>query len=355
MATSADEKTEPATPKRRQEARSKGSVAKSQDLNTAMMLLFGFILIYFLGGTMFLSIKDTMCFLLRNPFYENFDVNTLQFLVAEISNKNLKGLLPILGGFMVIGIISSFSQVGFQLSPKALVPDFKKMDPIKGVKNLVSKKSLIKLAMALVKLSIMVLVAYFSIRKDIEPLMELVSMEVEGIFYSATSLIFGLILKITIILLILALFDLMYQRWQFAKDQRMTKHEVKQETKQQQGDPLIKSRIKTVQRQMANKRMMKAVPEADVVVSNPTHYAVALKYDANKMNAPKVVAKGLDLIALKIMGVAREHNVPVVEDRILARILYNTVEIDSEVPPKLYQAVAKILSYVYQLRNVVGK
>jgi flagellar biosynthetic protein FlhB len=147
----------------------------------------------------------------------------------------------------------------------------------------------------------------------------------------------------------------MYQRWQFAKDQRMTKHEVKQETKQQQGDPLIKSRIKTVQRQMANKRMMKAVPEADVVVSNPTHYAVALKYDANKMNAPKVVAKGLDIIALKIMEIAREHNVPVVEDRILARILYNTVEIDGEVPPKLYQAVAKVLSYVYQLRNLVGK
>jgi flagellar biosynthetic protein FlhB len=355
MATSADEKTEPATPKRKQEARSKGSVAKSQDLSTAMMLLFGFILIYFLGGAMFSNIKDTMCFFLGNPFYENFDLNTLQFLVLEISNKNLKGLLPILGGFMVIGIISSFSQVGFKLSPKALVPNFKKMDPIQGIKGLVSKKSLVKLAMALVKLSIMVLVAYFSIRKDMEPLMELVSMEVEGIFYSATSLIFGLILKITIILLILALFDLMYQRWQFAKDQRMTKHEVKQESKQQQGDPLIKSRIKTVQRQMANKRMMKDVPEADVVVSNPTHYAVAIKYDADKMNAPKVVAKGLDLIALKIMEIAREHNVPVVEDRILARILYNTVEIDGEVPPKLYQAVAKVLSYVYQLRNLVGK
>ncbi len=350
-----DEKTEPATSKRKQEARSKGSVAKSQDLNTAMMLLFGFTLIYFLGGAMYSNIKDTMCFFLGNPLYDNFDINTLQFLVAEISNKNLKGLLPILGGFMVIGIISSFSQVGFKLSPKALIPDFKKMDPIKGLKNLVSKKSLVKLAMALVKLSIMVLVAYFAIRKDMEPLMELVSMEVEGIFNSATSLIFGLILKITIILLILALFDLMYQRWQFAKDQRMTKHEVKQETKQQQGDPLIKSRIKTVQRQMANKRMMKAVPEADVVVSNPTHYAVALKYDANKMNAPKVVAKGLDIIALKIMEIAREHNVPVVEDRILARILYNTVEIDGEVPPKLYQAVAKVLSYVYQLRNLVGK
>jgi flagellar biosynthetic protein FlhB len=355
MATSADEKTEPATPKRKQDARSKGSVAKSQDLNTAMMLLFGFLLIYFLGGTMFLSIKDTMCFLLKNPFYEDFDLNTLQFLVVEISNKNLKGLLPIMGGFMVIGIISSYSQVGFKLSPKALIPNFKKMDPIKGLKNLVSKKSLVKLAMALVKLSIMALVAYFSIRKDIEPLMELVSMEVEDIFSSACSLIFGLVLKITIILLILALFDFMYQRWQFGKDNMMTKHEVKQETKQREGDPLVKSKIKSAQRQMANKRMMSAIPDADVVVSNPTHYAIALKYDATKMNAPKVVAKGVDLIALKIMEIAREHDVPVVEDRVLARILYSTVEIDGEVPPKLYQAVAKVLSYVYQLRNVVGK
>lgn len=135
----------------------------------------------------------------------------------------------------------------------------------------------------------------------------------------------------------------------------MTKHEVKQETKQREGDPLVKSKIKSAQRQMANKRMMSAIPDADVVVSNPTHYAIALKYDATKMNAPKVVAKGIDLIALKIMEIAREHDVPVVEDRVLARILYSTVEIDGEVPPKLYQAVAKVLSYVYQLRNVVGK
>ncbi len=350
-----EEKTEPATPRRRREARSKGNVAKSQDLNTALMMLFGALLIYFLGGSMLWNIKDTMSLLLRNPFYENFDANVLHSLVVDISSKNLNGILPILGGFMVIGIISSYSQVGFLLSPKALMPDFKKLDPLKGMKNLVSKRALVRLAMSLMKLSIMAIVAYFSIRKDIEPLRELVSMGIEGIFSSASSLIFGLVLKITIILLILALFDFMYQRWQHSKDLMMTKYEVKQETKQYEGDPLVKSRIKTVQRQMANKRMMKAIPEADVVVSNPTHYAVALKYDATKMNAPKVVAKGLDLIALKIMEIAREHNVPVVEDRILARILYNTVEIDSEIPPKLYQAVAKVLSYVYQLRNIVGK
>ena len=350
-----DEKTEPATPKRRQEARKEGNVAKSADLNTAMMMMFGTVLIYFLGGALVWNIEDTMSLLFRNSFYENFDVNTFHSLLVDISSKNLKSVLPIMGGFMVIGIISSYSQVGFNFAPKALMPDFKKMDPIKGLKGLVSKKALVRLAMALVKLSIMAVVAYFSIRKDIEPLMELVSMGIEGIFSSASSLIFGLVLKITIILLILALFDFMYQRWQFKKDLMMSKYEVKQESKQREGDPLIKSKIKSMQRQMASKRMMEAIPEADVVVSNPTHYAIALKYDATKMNAPKVVAKGLDFIALKIMEIAREHNIPVVEDRILARILHNTVEIDSEIPPKLYQAVAKVLSYVYQLRNVVGK
>ena len=352
---SLDEKTEPATPKRRQEARSKGNVAKSEDLNTAMMLLFGAVLIYFLGGAMVWDIEDTMSLLFRNPFYENFDVNTLHSLLVDISSKHLKTVLPIMGGFMVIGIISSYSQVGFNFAPKALMPDFKKLDPIKGLKNLVSKRALVRLAMSLVKLSIMAVVAYFSIRKDIEPLLELVSMGIEGIFSSASSLIFGLVLKITIILLILALFDFMYQRWQYSKDLMMSKYDVKQESKQHEGDPLIKSKIKSLQRQMASKRMMEAIPEADVVVSNPTHYAVALKYDATKMNAPKVVAKGLDFIALKIKEIARKHNIPVVEDRILARILHNTVEIDSEIPPKLYQAVAKVLSYVYQLRNVVGK
>ncbi|MFQ5962968.1 MAG: flagellar biosynthesis protein FlhB [Candidatus Scalinduaceae bacterium] len=353
MAESFSEKTEPATPKKRQEARRKGNVANSQDFNSAMMLLFGAIFLYYLGGNMLGYMKDTMSLFLGNLFFEKLDVNILQALMIDIYSRNLKGILPILGAFMVIGIVSSYTQVGFLLSPKALVPDFKKLNPVTGIKNLVSKRSLVRLSMSLVKLSIMVLVAYFSIRKDIEPLMELVSMRLDGMFSAASSLIFYLTLKITIILFILALIDFMYQKWQYSKDLMMTKHEVKQESKQSEGDPLVKSRIKSVQREMAKKRMMKAIPEADVVVSNPTHYAIALKYDASTMNAPKVVAKGVDLIALKIMEIARENYVPIVEDRLLARILYDTVEIDGEVPPKLYQAVAKVLSYVYQLRNLV--
>ncbi|MDR4505523.1 MAG: flagellar biosynthesis protein FlhB [Candidatus Scalindua sp.] len=350
-----EEKTEAATPKRLRDARSKGNVAKSQDFNTATILLSGILIVYYLGGSMMGYMKDTMSSLLGNIFYETFDTSTLQTLMIDVSSRNVKGVLPVLGGIMIVGVISSFAQVGVNYSPKALIPNFKKFNPVTGIKNIVSKRSLVKLAMSLVKISIMGGVAYISIRKDLDPLMELVSMRIEGIFQSASSLIFAMTLKITIILLILSLIDFLYQRWQHAKDQRMTKTEVKQESKQSEGDPLIKSRIKSAQREMSNKRMMNAIPEADVIVTNPTHYAVALKYKADTMNAPTVIAKGVDFLALKIIEIAKKNDVPTVEDKILARILYSTVEIEQEIPPDLFQAVAKVLSYVYQLRNMIGR
>lgn len=350
--SSSEEKTEQATPKKMQQMREKGSVPKSQDFSTALMLLFGSLIIFYIGGPLVSNTKETMIMIFSNLFIEELNPNTLHILLINVFIKNLNGLVPVLGGFMVIGVIGSYSQVGFLFSPKALMPDFKKLNPITGIKGLVSRKSLVKLVMSIVKLIIMTIVTFFSVKSDIAPLMELITMNVEGIFISASHLIFAITIKISIILLILAILDLMYQRWQYAKDAKMGKNEVKQESKQQEGDPLVKSRIRGVQRELANKRMMSDVPEADVVISNPTHYAVALKYDTMNMDAPKVVAKGLDFVALKIIGIAKENNVPVVEDRILVRILHSTVEIGDEIPPKLFQAVAKVLSYIYQLKNI---
>ncbi len=352
---STEERTEPATSKKKHEALEKGQVAKSQDVNSALILLSGVLLVLFLGGSMVAQMKDTMGMICKNLFYEDFDADTFVGLMMDISFKNLKGVLPIMGGFMIVGLIASYSQVGIIFSRKALIPDFKRLNPISGVKKLMSKRSLIKTAMSIVKLCIMFGIAYVAIMNDLEPLMELVSMRTEEIFSAASGLIFGITLKITIILLILSLLDFLYQRWQHSKDLMMTKNEVKQESKQTEGDPLVKSRVKAAQREMSRKRMMQAIPEADVVVTNPTHYAVALKYDASTMEAPKVVGKGVDLIALKIREMAAENNIPIVEDRVLARVLYSTVELDGEVPPKLYQAVAKVLSYVYQLRNMIAK
>ncbi len=352
---STEERTEPATPKRKRESLEKGQVAKSQDVNSALILLSGVLLVLFLGGSMVANMKDTMGIICKNLFYEDFDADTFVDLLMNVSFKNLRGVLPIMGGFMIVGLLASYSQVGIIFSRKAIIPDFKKLNPIAGVKKLFSRRSLIKTAMALLKLTVMVGIAYVAIMNDLEPLMELVSMRTEEIFSSASGLIFGITLKITIILLILSLLDFLYQRWQHSKDMMMTKNEVKQESKQTEGDPLIKSRIKSAQREMSRKRMMQAIPEADVVVTNPTHYAVALKYDASTMEAPKVVGKGVDLIAIKIREIAAEHDIPIVEDRVLARVLYSSVELDGEVPPKLYQAVAKVLSYVYQLRNIIAK
>ncbi len=349
-----EEKTEAPTAKKKKEAIEKGQVAKSQDVNSALILLSGVLLMLFLGSSMMIQMKDTMGMVCKNLFYADFDADTFIGLLMDISIKNLKGVLPIMGGFMVVGAIASYSQAGIVFSRKALIPDFKRLNPIKGAQKLISKRSLIKTAMALVKLSIMCGIAYVSIRNDLEPLMELVSMRTEAIFTSASGLIFGITLKIAIILLILALLDFLYQRWQHTKDLMMTKNEVKQEAKQTDGDPLIKARIRSVQREMSKKRMMQAIPEADVVVTNPTHYAVALKYDADTMDAPKVIGKGVDLIALKIREIAAKHDIPIVEDKILARVLYSTIELNHDVPPKLYQAVAKVLSYVYQLRNIVA-
>lgn len=349
------ERTEPATPKRKREAIEKGQVAKSPDVNSALILLSGVLLILFLGGSLVTQMKDTMGKVCKNLFYEDFNADTFVSLVMDISIKNLKGVLPIMGGFLIVGLLASYSQVGVIFSRKALIPDFKKLNPVSGVKKLFSKRSLVKTAMSLIKLCVMGGIAYVAIMKDLEPLMELVSMRTEEIFSSASGLIFGITLKITIILLILSLLDFLYQRWQHSKDLMMTKNEVKEESKQTEGDPLLKSRVKAVQREMSRKRMMQAIPEADVIVTNPTHYAVALKYDAETMEAPKVVGKGVDLIALKIREIATKNNIPIVEDRVLARVLYSTVELDGEVPPKLYQAVAKVLSYVYQLRNIVAK
>jgi flagellar biosynthesis protein FlhB len=349
-----EEKTESATPKKKKESREKGQVAKSEDVNSALIMLSGVLLVFFFGGTMVAQMKDTMRMLCRNLYYENFNVDTFQALVLDISFKNLKGVLPMLGGFMVVGLLASYSQVGFAFSHKALIPDFKKLNPISGIQKLISRRSLVKLSMSFVKLCIMGGVSYISIRNDLEPLMELVTMRTEDIFSSVSGLIFGITLKISIILLILSLFDLLYQRWQYSKDMMMTKNEVKQETKQAEGDPQVKSRIRAIQRQMSTKRMMNAIPEADVVVTNPTHYAVALKYNAVTMEAPRVIGKGVDLIALKIREIAIENNIPIVEDKVLARVLYSTIEISDEIPPKLYQAVAKVLSYVYQLRNMVA-
>lgn len=345
------DKTEQPTGKRLSEARNKGSIAKSPDLNNAVSLLVGFVMLSFVGMTMYESLREVTEYSLGHLFYKEFTPHTVSHIIISQIYITAKILLPILGALMIVGLVVSYLQTGFLLSFELIKPKLQKFNIISNAKGLFSLKSLVKLGFSVVKLLIIGLMSFLFIRKELDHIMDVIDFSLLQTFSLLAKLTYGLSLRVAAALIILAVVDYIYQKWQHKRGLKMTKHEVKEEGKQAEGDPLIKSKIKSLQIQMAMKRMMSALPTADVVVTNPTHFAVALKYDGKVMRAPTVVAKGADLIALRIKEVAKKHNIPLVENKSLAQTLYKTVEIGKEVPQKLYYAVAKILSYVYQLKK----
>lgn len=345
------EKTEQPTGKRVGKARSKGNIAFSPDLNNAVVLLAGIALLYVLGVITYNSLNNTMKLTLENLSLKDFNQST----AIEIFTTHIYGLakilFPILGGLLLIGLAISYYQTGFMCSFEALKFDINKLNIIAGAGKLFSTKSCIKLFFSVLKLLVIGGLAFLIIKKEFNDLMHAFDLGLAQILGMLTKSMYTLSLRISVALLILAVLDFFYQKWQYKRSLRMTKQEVKDEGKETEGDPLIKGKIRAVQRQMAMKRMMAAVPTADVVVTNPTHYAVVLKYENTGMKAPKVVAKGADLLAKRIKDIAKKHNIPLVEDKSLAQTLYKTVEIGKEIPQKLYYAVAKVLSYVYQLKK----
>lgn len=347
------EKTEQPTGKRLSEARGKGNIAFSPDLNNAASLLFGFVVLYVLGINTYNGMSNTMKSSLGNLVCKDLTPDSLLHIIITQVYELMKILSPLLGGFLLIGLAASYLQVGFMFNFGLLKPTFSKLNIVSGIKNLFSLKSSVKLVFSVLKLIVVGGVAFFFIKKEFchTNIMDIIDLSLVEIFGVCVRLMYGLALRVSMALFVLAILDFFYQKWQYKRNLRMTKNEVKEERKQQDGDPLIKSKIRSVQRQMAMKRMMAAIPTADVVVTNPTHYAVALKYDGAVMKAPTVVAKGADLIAKRIKEIAMKHKIPFVEDRPLAQTLYKTVEIGSEIPHKLYYAVAKVLSYVYQLKK----
>lgn len=346
-------KTEQPTGKRLTEARNKGSVAFSPDLNTAISLLFSFILWYALGMNTYNSLYKTMKLSLVNLVWQDVTTDSIVNITLSHVYVLMKILAPFLGGLLLIGLATSYLQIGFMFNFGLLKPNLSKLNVMSGIKNLFSTKSFVKLISSVLKLIIVGGVSFFYIRKEFNctDIMDTIDINLSAILVTNVKLMFGLALRVSAALLILAVLDLFYQKWQYKRNLRMTKEEVKEERKQMDGDPLIKSKIRSIQRQMAMKRMMSAIPKADVVITNPSHFAVVLKYDGSAMKAPMVVAKGVDLIAKRIKEIARRHKVPLVEDKPLAQTLYKTVEIGREIPHKLYYAVAKVLSYVYQLKK----
>jgi flagellar biosynthetic protein FlhB len=242
-------------------------------------------------------------------------------------------------------------QVGFIFSGESITPKLSKIDPIKGFGRLFSKQAFMEFAKSLLKLTIVGGIAFLTVKDEMKNFGLLGDMELNSIFIYILKIFFKIFIRCSLAMIILVVIDYVFQRWEFENRIKMTKQEIKDEFKKSEGDPLIKSRIKSIQMEMARKRMMQDVPEADVVITNPTHLAVALKYDSSTMKAPKLVAKGSRKIAEKIKNIASEHNIPILENKELARNLFSLVEVGQEIPPALYQTVAEVLAYIYRLKS----
>lgn len=346
----AGEKTEEATPKRKSEARQKGQVAKSNEFNSAFILLLAFFSLKVLAPAMYdESLKLMEHFFTMVP-QSDFTIMTAEDLFVDFSSSFLKLILPIMLVIVSVSIIINFLQVGFLFTLEPLQPDFSKLNPITGFGRLFSLRSLVELAKSVVKIVIVSYFVYGFIMDKASTIPQFMLLDLEDVLPRIGELVLSLAFQILTVLLILGILDYYYQWWQNKDSMKMSKEEVKEEAKQAEGNPEVKSKIKEKQRALAMQRMMQAIPSASVVVTNPTHFAVALKYESS-LAAPLVIAKGQDLVALKIKEIAKENSIVIVENKPLARTLYASVEIGDYVPEDLYQAVAEVLAYVYQLKN----
>lgn len=345
------EKTEEATPKRREEARRKGQTAKSQELNSAVVLLSAMISLYVLGGILFNQLAGFTASTLAQSHTYDFTAMELRTHVIGWAQVFFGTVGPVLLVVGISALVVSVSQVGFKINEEALNFKPNRLDPIQGAKRLFAMRSLVELAKGILKITIVGVISYWVISPEMSTIAVLMDSSVGDIFKYVGAMVFKVGMYTALALLVLAILDYVYQRYEFNKSIRMTKQEVKEENKQTEGDPQVRMRIRSLQRENARRRMMDEVPEADVVITNPTHFAVALKYDLDTMATPMVVAKGKNLIAQKIKEIARESGVPMVENKPLAQALFKSVEVGQGIPEELYRAVAEVLAYVFRLKG----
>lgn len=351
MAEDKESKTEEPTSRRLSKAREEGQVAKSMEVNTFAVLMAGLIALFLAAPHMYHQLTDIMVKTFSNAGHMDIDgPNLTAFLVGRLKQAAII-ILPVVLSIAAVGVLANYFQVGAMFTTKPLEPKLSKLNPIKGLTKFFSKRALMDLFKSVGKLVIVGSIAYLTVKSDMDTVMVLSDMEPREIGLFVLLLAFKIFLFTCWVLAVLAVIDFIFQKWQHHQEMKMTKQEVKEDHKQAEGDPIVKSRIRAAQREAAKKRMLQNVPQADVVVTNPIHLAVALLYDPEKSDAPLVVAKGQALIAEKIKEIAREHNVPVMEDKPLAQALYKMVEVGETIPYALYQAVAEILAYVYQLKG----
>ena len=279
-------------------------------------------------------------------------VESVHLMAGWLLDGTLSILMPMMIALLVIGIVANVAQIGFNIKEDLLAPDFTKLNPFSGVKRLVSIKALVELAKSIVKIGFVGLIAYLVLRRELVAIPSLIRADVSETAVYMGTVAFKIAFFVCLGLIVLAAADFAYQRWQHHKNLMMTKQEVKEERKQSDGDPKVKSRIRSMQMEMAQRRMMAAIPTADVIITNPTHFAIAIKFDAHAMDAPQVVAKGADYMAQRIREIAQEHEVPLVENKPLARALFSSTDIGGFIPAELYRAVAEVLAYVYRLKGI---
>ncbi|KHD15765.1 fused FliR family export protein/FlhB family type III secretion system protein [Clostridium butyricum] len=347
-----DDKTEEATPKKKSDSRKKGQIARSKDVSVALTMVVCTIAVSACWNMMINGFKEVMIYFLQLPTLDNFDKLSLTGILITVIMRVAYGLLPIALPIMVGGIIASLMQTGFLITGEPLKPSFKKLNPLSGIKNMISKRSIVDLCKNLVVISIVSIIAYRYISSNYQKIISMSNIYIPSLNVEIKTLVLDIFKQICIVLIVIAAIDYFVQFKMHNKDLKMTKQEVKDEYKQQEGDPQLKGKIKQKQREMSRQRMMQSVSDATVVITNPTHLAIALKYEEGiDMEAPKVLAKGADYLALKIKSIAKENEIPIIENKPLARMMYDKVEIDNDIPPELYQGVAEILAIVMKIKK----
>ncbi len=346
-----DDKTEKATPKRRGEAREKGRVARSQEVLNLSVLVAGTISLYLGGNWVFSRLMEFLKKSISNIDKEELTGDIVFGILKRTGVDTLHVTLPIILSILIFGIFGNLIQNKFAITWQSLKPQFNRLNPLTGIKRIFSLSFTNELIKSIVKVIIIGLVIWLILNKEKEIIPVLSDMSIGEILAYFSKVCAKLLLYINITLVFIALFDYVYQKWQYERDLMMSKQEVKDELRQAEGDPAVRSKIRSKQVELAKKRMLSAVRTADVVITNPTHLAIALKYEPKRMIAPMVVAKGQDYLALKIREIAKEEGVPIVEDKPLAQTLYKAAEVGEYIPVELYQAVAEVLAYVYRLKG----
>lgn len=348
---SMSDKTEEPTPKKKKDARKQGNIAKSAEVNKAMTFIAILVVIYMMSGSIISELQGFIVNILSGDFSMTMNDNTIRILMFKVMMSFMKIVLPISLIIMVFGILGSLIQTGLFFSMESLKPKFSKLNPLTGLKNMFSMKAIVNLIKSMVVICIMIYLGYSFMSKNFEGIIKSGDIYLPYLFNIVLDLIKSILTSITLAVAVVAALDYGYEKFSHKKGLKMTKQEVKEEYKQMEGDPHIKGKIKQKQRQMANQRMMQAVPSSTVIVTNPTHISIAIRYEQGKDTTPIVVAKGVDEVAFRIREIAKSHDIPIIENVPLARLIYKEVDIDQEIPEEMYKAVAEVLVAVYKIKN----